>query len=429
MWWLVAALGSFFATAALADDGVVEVHGQATYVRQLKPTMPSAYTGPNSLRAEHEWAYTFTSTVFFGVRHDDTEIYFNPEFVQGVPLSGLHGLGGFTNGEAQRGAGPTLKGYQARLFARQTWNLGGEWEESSSDQNQVKTRHAAERLVLTAGNLSVLDVFDPMDYSRDPRTQFMNWSSLTYGAWDYPADARGYTWGAALEYIRPGWRVRAGRFLVPEESNGLRLERSFRQRFGDVVEAELPYRFAGRAAVARALIFRNRVDAGAFNDALDQRPAGGVPDVSTVRKDQQKRGLGIETQVQLDEHAGAYVRAGWSDGMTESFMFTEIDRSLAAGTLLQGAAWGRVGDQAGIALYVNGLSSEHRDYLSAGGSGFFLGDGRLTYGPERIVETFYSLGTGKTASVTLDWQRVEHPGYNRDRGPAAIISLRFHAEI
>ena len=115
--------------------------------------------------------------------------------------------------------------------------------------------------------------------------------------------------------------------------------------------------------------------------------------------------------------------------MTESFMFTEIDRSLAAGTLLQGAAWGRVRDQAGIALYVNGLSSEHRDYLSAGGSGFFLGDGRLTYGPERIVETFYSLGTGKTASVTLDWQRVEHPGYNRDRGPAAIISLRFHAEI
>ena len=429
MRWIFATLSTVFATMALAEEPPVDVHAQATYIRQLKPGMPSAYAGPNSLRAERDWAYTFTATIFAGMRLDDTEIYFNPEFVQGVPLSGLHGLGGSPNGEAQRGAGQTLKGYEARLFARHVWNLGGEWEETASTQNQLRSRYAAQRLVLTAGNLSVLDVFDPMDYSRDPRTQFMNWSSLTYGAWDYPADARGYTWGAALEYIQPDWRVRAGRFLVPEESNGLRLDRSLRQRFGDVVEAELPYRVAGRAAVARALVFRNRVNAGAFADALEQRAAGGAPDISSVRKEQEKRGFGIETQVRLQEHVGAYLRAGWGDGRTESFMFTEIDRSLATGTLLQGAAWGHPGDQAGLALYANGLSRPHRDYLAAGGSGFFLGDGRLAYGPERIVEAFYSVRTGKAAAVTLDWQRIEHPGYNRDRGPANIVSLRLHAEI
>ena len=422
----------FSACAAYAaEESPFEIHAQATYLQQVKPSFGAAYSGPNSLRRERERSYTFTGTVYFGFRlAEATELYFNPEFVQGVPLSGLHGIGGFTNGEVQRGVTSTLKGYRARLFLRHSWNLGGEFEQQQSEQNQLRTRYAAERVVLTAGNISVLDVFDALDYSRDARTQFMNWASLTYGAWDFPADARGYTWGAAAEYITPGWQARAGRFLVPVESNGLRLDRHFGRRYGDVAEFELPYTLAGLPAVARALAFRNRVDAGRFDDAIAIGAATAVaPDLSLVRRPQSKRGIGLSTQVEVTGQIGAYARAGWSDGRTETFMFTEIDRSLSTGVLAKGGGWGRPADSLGVAAHFNGLSRAHRDYLAAGGQGFFLGDGRLRYGAERISEVFYSLGVAKGASLSLGYQRVSNPGYNRDRGPADFLSLRFHAEI
>src|SRR3954464_622273 len=427
-----AAAWAFGADAAIAEDAELpfEVHGQATYVRQYKPAMHSPYAGEHSLRGEREWGYTFTSTLFLGARFGDTELYFNPEAVQGVPFSGLHGLGGFTNGEAQRGAGPDIIFYRARLFARHTWNLGGEFEEQASEQNQVKTRYAAERVVLTIGNVSVLDVFDAMDYSRDARTQFLSWASLTYGAWDYAADSRGYTWGAALEYITQGWQARAGRFLVPVESNGLRLDWTVGRRYADAAEFEVPYRLAGRPAIARAMVFRNRVTAGAYDDAVAHGTATGTtPDVANVRTAQTKRGFGLSTQVELTADVGAYVRAGWSDGRTETFMFTEIDRSLAAGTLVKGTPWSRPQDKVGVALYVNGLARAHRDYLGAGGQGFFLGDGRLNYATERIIESFYSVGLTRYFAVSLGYQHVVNPGYNRDRGPADFYGFRLHAEF
>ena len=392
--------------------------------------MNSPYSGQNSLRGARELSYTFTSTLYLGLKLGDTEVYFDPEAVQSAPLSDLHGLGGFTNGEAQRGSSGAFKAYRARLFARHTWNLGGDWEEQASDQNQVKTRYSSQRVVLTAGNLAVLDVFDAMDYSRDARTQFMNWSSLTYGAWDYAADARGYTWGAALEYIAPGWQIRAGRFLVPVESNGLKLDQNILERYGDVAELEVPYTILGRAAIARGLVFRNRVNAGSFGDALAlSAQAGTTPDIAPVRHDQSKRGFGLGTQVEVSENLGAYLRAGWNDGKTESFMFTEIDRSVGAGALMKGAPWGRGNDKLGVAAYVNGLSRSHRDYLAGGGLGFFLGDGRLNYSTERILETFYGVGIARYFTVSIGYQRIRNPGYNRDRGPADVVGLRLHAEI
>ena len=409
-----------------ADDAAVEAHAQATYVTQYKPSFPASYSGQNSLRADRERGYTFTSTVFLGARLGDTELYFNPEVIAGLPFSELHGLGGFANGENQRGSDRQLVGYRARAFVRQTWNLGGEFDEQASEQNQVKTRYSSERIVLTAGNLSVLDVFDVMDYSRDARTQFMNWASLTYGAWDFPADARGYTWGAALEYIAPDWQARAGRFLVPVESNGLRLDRAWTQRYGDAAEFEMPYKVSGRVGIWRALVFRNRVNAGAYEDAI---AASDPPDVSLVRRTQTKHGFGLSTQVELTPAVGVYARAGWSDGKTETFMFTEIDRSLAVGTLVKGSPWSRPNDKLGIAAYLNGLSGAHRDYLAAGGFGFFLGDGRLNYAAERILETFYSFGLTKNFSVSAGYQRIVNPGYNRDRGPVDVVGLRLHAEI
>jgi len=416
---------------AAAEDGPLDAHGQVTYARQWKPAFSSPYEGPNSLSGAKAASYSFTGTMFLGARlGGGWEAYFNPEFTQGVSFSGLKGVGGFTNGELARTSGPDLIGYTARAFLRKTWNLGGDWEEQASEANQVTTRYAGDRVVLTAGIVSVLDVFDAVDYSRDARTQFMNWSSLTYGAWDFAADARGYTRGLALEYISPGWSLRAGRFAMPAESNGLRLDTRFATRHGDMAELELPFKGIARGGVLRFLAFRNRAEMGGFRDALALGAAtGSTPDLTQVRRLQTKGGIGASAQVELTENVGAYVRAALNDGKTETFAFAEIDRSLAFGALAKGGAWGRASDSAGAALYLNGLRAPHRDYLAAGGLGFFLGDGRLDYGGENIFETFYSLGLVKGAWASLGYQRIVHPGYNRDRGPVNFLGLRLHAEI
>lgn len=422
---ILAGLGG--ASLSLADEPGLEAHAQATYVRQAKPGFSAAYSGPKSLRAEREYGYTVTTTLFLGARlGDGWEAYFNPEVVRGQPLSDLEGLGGFSNGENQRGAGAEFHGYRARAFVRKNWNLGGELEEKDSQANQVRTRYAERRFVVTAGNFSATDVFDAVEYSRDARTQFLNWASLTYGAWDYPADARGYTWGLAAEYITPAWSLRAGRFLMPVESNGLTLNRHFTTHYGDALEIERPLRIGGRAVVLRALAFHNRVNAGAYRDALNTAP---VPDITAVRRIQGKSGLAAGAQMEITEQLGAYVRAGWSDGRTETYAFTEIDHSLSGGLLAKGARWGRAGDSVGVAAYINGLSGDHRNYLAAGGQGFFLGDGRLNYASERILEAFYSLKVVRGTWVSADYQRIVNPAYNQDRGPADVFNLRLHAEF
>jgi hypothetical protein len=414
-------------SVAETEPAGLEVHAQATYVRQLKPSFEAAYTGPKSLSPNREYGYSFTATIFLGARlGEGWEAYFNPEFVQGNALSELQGLGGFSNGENRRTAKAEIQGYSARAFVRKTWNLGSEADEEKSDANQVRTRYADRRVVLTAGNYSALDIFDAVEYSRDPRTQFLNWSSLTYGAWDYPADARGYTWGAALSYLTENWSLRAGRFLMPVESNGLTLNRDIAHHYGEALELEMPYRLAGHKSAVRLLAYRNRVNAGAFRDAL---AASTPPDVAQVRHLQSKNGFGIGTQVELSDDLGSYVRAGWNDGKTETYAFTEIDRSLAGGLLMKGTRWQRAQDTVGLSAYVNGLSAPHRDYLAAGGQGFFLGDGRLSYATERIAEIFYNLKVVRGTWVTLDGQHIVNPGYNRDRGPANVYNLRLHFEL
>lgn len=423
--------GILFASCLFAQDagtgGTFETHVQSTFARQYKPAFSSPYSGPKSLGAARAGSYSFTATVFLGARvGDGFELYFNPEITQGVPFSQLQGTGGFTNGELARTSGPEPTLYSARFFARKTWNLGGESEEQASEQNQLRTHYAAERVVLTAGTLSVLDVFDAVDYSRDARTQFMNWSSLTYGAWDFPADARGYTRGLAAEYIAQGYSLRVGRFAMPRESNGLRLDGRMGTHFGDVAEAEVPFKLAGRDAALRLMAFRNRAVMGSFDDAI---AAGGTPDLSTTRRLQTKTGVGAGVQAELAEHVGGYVRAAWNDGKTETFAFTEIDRSLAAGVLAKGERWSRAGDSAGIATYLNGLGRAHRSYLAAGGQGFFLGDGRLNYASEKIIELFYSVHLGGRAWLSGGYQRIANPGYNQDRGPANFFGLRFHTNI
>ncbi|MDB5732673.1 MAG: carbohydrate porin [Variovorax sp.] len=421
---------------SIAPASDFEVHGQATYIFQRKPGFRAAYSGPNSLSPQPEHSYSFTSTVFVGWRPvRDLEFYFNPEVVQGLPMSRLVGLGGLTNSELQKTAGTNPVIYRARAFVRKTWGLGGGTEEVESDANQLPGSRDQRRLVLTAGNFAGSDIFDQNTYAHDGRTRFLNWALLMHGAYDYASDARGYSWGAALEYFDGDWAVRAGRLMEPKESNGLKLDWALKRHHGDQVEVERGWKAGDQPGRARFLLYRNTAVMGAFQDAnLLAAATGTTPDVALVRRQQSKTGWGINLEQAIDDTSGVFARWGRHDGRTETFSFAEIDRSFSTGAVIGGARWGRPKDTLGIAWARNGLSGPHREYLAAGGLGFFIGDGALLrYRPESIVETYYEFGFGKGPrsgyTVMVGFQRIRNPAYNADRGPVNTASVRLHAEF
>lgn len=417
--------------AAAQEQEVWNAHFQSTYVWQAKPEFHSPYEGPNSLRGARERSYSFTGTAAFGARLGRaTELYFDPEVAQGVPLSELQGFSGFPNGELAKTSGAHLSKYRARLFVRHTIGLGGEQESVASAANQLASSYDRRRLVLTAGNLSALDIFDANAYAHDPRLQFLNWALMTHAAYDYPADSRGYTNGVAVEYIDEGWALRAARLEVPREPNQLKLDARLMRHFGDQVELSRDYSVGGQSGTARLLAFRTRAVMARYTDALALASAsGGAPDINAVRTSEQvKWGLGLAIEHKLRDDLGLFARVMRADGKTETDAFTEADRSLSAGIAAAGKRWGRPDDTFGVALASGFLARAHRSYLARGGSTFFLGDGRLNYRPERVFETYYSASVAKGTSVSLDYQRVFNPGYNADRGPVSIFGVRMHWE-
>jgi hypothetical protein len=404
---------------------------QSTYILQRKGGFSAPYTGPNSLTTDSETGYTLTSTVFLGLHPwEGAELFFNPETIQSQSLSHLSGLGGLSNGENQKGGGATPILYRARAFLRQTIALGGELSSADAAPNQFGGQVASRRLVLTAGNFSWGDVFDGNAFAHDSRTQFMNWSLMSYGAADYAADVRGYTVGLALEYYRDEWAFRIGRFAQPIESNGLELDLNILAHYGDTAEIEHAHTLFGQQGKVRVAGFHNFARMGSFRDALRYAAAnGGVPDVGNVRRNQSKYGFGLSVEQNVLPDAGIFARYSYNDGRTETYAFAEIERSLAAGVSVKGRRWHREGDTLGIAWVANSLSDAHRDYLAAGGQGFLIGDGRLDhYRPEQILEAYYSFNAFRGFWVSVDGQRVTNPAYNADRGPVNIIGMRIHVE-
>ena len=427
----VSSTGSFAIEGETVPQQDWDVKIQATAIFQRKPSFNAEYSGTNSLIAQREQSHSTTATIFAGARlWPGGEVFFNPEMSLGVPFSNLTGLAGFTNGELAKTSGANPVFYRARLFARQTWDLSEATETLESDQNQLASKVGAERLVLTAGNVSVLDIFDHNSFSHEPRRQFLNWTIMTHGAWDYPADARGYTWGVALEYIRPDWAVRAGRFIQPRESNGLSLNPRIFQSYGDAIEIETGYSLADMPGRLRLLAFRNAARMASYQAAIDlARSTGTAPDLGTVRANRSKSGIGFSLEQSLSKMVGVFARASHADGKTETYAFTEADASLSGGLVVKGAAWSRARDEVGIALAQNRLSATHREYLREGGNGVFLGDGNLAYKPEQIVEAYYAMELNRHLWVSLGVQRISNPGYNAARGPVSFGGLRIHTEF
>ncbi len=433
---LMMALLSALPLTAAAEQEDWNLKFQSTWIWQGKQTLPAAYSGEHSLLPQAEYSHSWTATAALGLRLGSrTEAYLNPEAAAGVPLSGLQGLGGFTNGEMARSSGADPKIYRARAFVRHVVDLSDETEQVASGMNQLASEYGKRRLVLTAGNLSVIDIFDPNAYSHDPRTQFLNWTLMAHGAYDFAADARGYTWGAAAEYVDGDWSLRGGRFLLPKQPNQQALDWQAGRHGGDQLELEHRHSLgAEQAGAVRLLAFRDRAVMSRYSDALSlAAQSTDVPSLDAVRQQPHvKVGLGANVEQQLQADVGVFARGMWADGRTETYAFTEVDHALSSGVAVKGVQWARPGDVLGLGLAVNGLSGLHRRYLSAGGTAFFLGDGQLNYRPERVLEAFYEVSlepVAKGVSVTADYQHIAHPGYNADRGPAAFWALRLHAEL
>lgn len=404
---------------------------QGTYIGQHKPSFNAPYSGDFSLLPARETAYTATLTAYLGFRPWKTgEIYFNPEMIEAFPFSNLRGLGGLTNGEQQKNSGRKPKFYRARIFLRQTFGQGEGQDAVESGPNQLAGMVDRRRWVVTAGTLSALDIFDVNAYAHDPRTQFVNWTFLTHGSFDYAGDARGYTHGAALEYYHDDWAFRVGRFQGPIQSNGLALDRRLSVFHGDVAEVERSHSIYDQPGKIRLLAYRNREVMGRFDEAIAFAAAnGGTPDVGNVRRTNLKYGFGVSLEQSLRSDVGVFARASWADGKTETYSFTEIENSLSAGVVIKGDRWGRPNDTFGFAVAQNGLKGQHRSYLSLGGFGAFIGDGQLNYRPERLAELYYNISLHKTTSLMFGYQRIANPAYNADRGPVNVGTMRLHTEF
>lgn len=408
------------------------VHGQTTFIAQGYPAIRSPYASANSLPGGGQIRETWTADAFLGVRlWNGGEFYFNPELAQGFGLNGTLGLAGFPNGEAQKGGAEFPKFRPQRYYFRQTFGLGGEQEDVADGPLQLAGRRDIDRITVTVGRFAVGDFFDANAYAKDPRADFMNWAIWSSGAYDFPADLPGFTRGAVIELNRKDWAVRAGAFQVPDRPNSDVLV--FNGGGGGVVEFEERHSLFGQPGKARIGAFVNRGRTGAYRDAINiaqSNPETDINDAMTaLRRDQIKYGFygNIEQAVTAD--LGVFARASWNDGRTEILSFTDIDRSISGGFSLKGSVWGRPADTIGIGAAVNGLSDAHRKFLAAGGNGLLIGDGRLRYARESIVEAYYAFRANDWSTVTLDYQFVANPAYNADRGPASILSLRAHAEF
>ena len=431
-------------------------YGQFTYISSWKLPFAAPYTNFNhsngSLITERERSFTASFTLYLGAHlWPGGEAYFVPEVIALRPLSGLHGLGGaIQNFELQKTGSETPQLYRSRLYFQQTIGLGGDRVKKSSDPMQLGTTVDARRLVLRIGNFSTIDFFDKNTFAGDLRRQFFNMAFLTYAAYDFEADARGYGFGGVAELFFDQWSVRVARMTPPRDPNSLSLDLRLYKYFGDQVELEHDHVLFGQAGAIRVLGYRNVANMGRFDDAIaahDGDPTRNAaacdtyhlynygsantsaPDLCWARKTNTKVGLGVNVEQHLTEDLGVFFRGMISDGKSEVYAFTSTDRSISFGALAKGSLWRRPLDVTGVGVGMGWISSAHAEYLRQGGVDGFIGDGNIRPAVESVFEVFYSANVLNAFWLSVDYQRITHPAFNADRGHVDVFGARGHAEF
>ena len=435
--WLGLALAASIVTVRVSSAADVDTdnieeqswnwHVQNTDTVQGDPAFSAKYSGPNSLNSSGEVRETVSLDLYFGVRlWRGAEVHVDGLMWEGFGLSDTLGIEGFPNGEAFRLGTDIPNVNLVRVFIRQTIGFGGDEETVEDDPLQLAGKRDVSRLTLTLGRISARDIFDNNTYANDPRTQFMNWALWANEAWDYPADSLGYITGFATELNQPEWTARYGFFQMPRVSNGTAIDQHFLEAWGMVSEFEWRYAINDHPGAVRLLGYLNRAHMGSYQEAINSniRPA----DIEATRAYRYKYGFGLNVEQELAKGIGIFSRLGWSDGQNETWVFADVDRNATLGLSVKGDFWNRRSDTFGLAGVINAISRVHQEFFEAGGTGILAGDGKLSYGLEKILETYYDFQIWQKLRGTLDYQFVTNPAFNRDRGPVNVFSARLHFE-
>jgi len=411
------------------DSDNFNLHGQTTLVSQYALPFRAPYSGQNSL-ASNAGRETWDVNLYFGFRPwEGAEIWIDPEIDQGFGLSGTFGVAGFPSAEAYKVGSAYPYARIPRAYLRQTIDLGGDVQKVDAGINQFAGSQTADRLVITVGKFSVVDIFDSNRYAHDPRGDFLNWTLVNTGAFDYAADAWAFTYGAAIEWYSGQWTFRAGIFDGPVVPNSTDLDPAFGQ-FQMVGEIERRYELWGQPGKIAVTGYLTRARMGSFADAVQLAAlTGGPADISAARTYTSKPGIAANLEQQILPGVGLFARAGYTPGKLEAYAFTDADTTLSGGASLSGKLWGRPDDNLGLAGILNTISNVHQAYFAAGGYSALIGDGALPHpGAEKILEVYYSLPI-YSWQLTLDYQFITNPAYNRDRGPVSVVATRLHAQF
>jgi carbohydrate-selective porin OprB len=410
------------------------VSGQANFISQWHPGFHSPYAGHNSLSSEAQDATSRVLTLFTGLRlSSTTELLCDVQETGGHGIGEALGLAGVTNLDTVRNGALSKAPYVARLMWHQIIPLSPRENTAERTPFSLFSKLPERRLELRFGKFSMADFFDLNTYGTDTSFQFMNWTVDNNGAFDYAADTRGFTFAAMMEYHDRNWAVRFAEALMPKVANGVNLDADMSRARAENVEVELQGTvIRRREGVLRLLSFVNHANMGSYRQAIDNFLAGLTPVPEITAHPLQttvKYGFGANFEQPLNDWMGLFGRWGWNEGRHESYAYTEVDQTDEIGLGASGKRWHRRFDRAGLVFVSNGISRDHQQYLALGGSGFLLGDGRLNYGRENIVETYYTLHVWWGLYPSLGFQYVDHPGYNRDRGPVLVPTVRVHVEF
>jgi hypothetical protein len=412
--------------------------GQTNIIFQGNLPFHSPYVGTNSFRGASEYKTSLLGTLYTALRPTrsiryNTDVIFDLESSGGRGLSQALGLAGFTNLDVVRNPTLGVTPYLARYQLHQVIGLTQETTSQEPGFFALAPSVPVRRIEIRLGKMTLPDFFDFNNIGSDSHLQFMNWTVDNNGAWDYAANTRGYTVGGMAEYDDRIWSLRYGLFAMPTVANAMDLDWDWRRAHGHNGEFELRHSFIPkRKGVTRVLFYANRAHMGTYREAVDAFLSGTDMTPNILLHEHfsaLKYGFGYNAEQELTENLRVFGRFGWNDGKTESFAYTEVDQTVEAGADYAGNRWHRPADKIGVAVVSNAIKADHQNYLKLGGLGFLLGDGNLNYGRENIVESYYNWHAWRGLFYAVDVQHINNPGYNRDRGPAWVGSVRAHIDF